>query len=311
MNTVAILLSTYNGEKYILDQLRSLENQSYLDFDLYIRDDASSDNTVTLIKQFQSQSNLSIIFLPTEINLGAKDSFAYLLKHSIQHLQYEYFMFCDQDDVWLPKKIELTLKKILEVEKFSLNTPLLIHTNLKVVNTNLDILSNSYWHYQHIDPSKDALNQLLLQNTITGCTVMINKKLANLVFLIPHNVIMHDWWLGLVAASFGQIHHIDTPTMLYRQHSNNDTGATSFNFNTILKKFQNLSNINLNKYIIQAEELLSHYSEDLNTEQKELLEAFIYTRNQLWIQSKQTLLKYKILKQDIFRNIGLLLCKNR
>ena len=308
MHQVDILLSTYNGAIFLSEQIDSILNQSYTDWKLIIRDDSSTDKTKEVLQTYQNRYPKKIVVQKnSDENLGVILNFSKLLESS----SAPYIMFCDQDDVWLPEKVELTLKKMIEVEKSNPNTPLLIHTDLRVVNTNLGILSNSYWSYQGIDPEYDTLNRLLVQNVITGCTVMINKKLADIALPIPDKAIMHDWWLGLVAASFGQVHHIDTPTMLYRQHANNDTGATSFNLHTILKKLQNLSNINLEKYTVQAELLLSRYSEDLKPEQKTLLEAFIATKNQSWIKSKQTLVKYKILKQDIFRNIGLLLCKNK
>jgi len=308
MHQVDILLSTYNGAIFLSEQIDSILNQSYTDWKLIIRDDSSTDKTKEVLQTYQNRYPKKIVVQKnSDENLGVTLNFSKLLESS----SAPYIMFCDQDDVWLPEKVELTLKKMIEVEKSNPDTPLLIHTDLKVVNTNLDILSDSYWSYQGLDPEYDILNRLLVQNVITGCTVMINKKLADIALPIPDKAIMHDWWLGLVAASFGQVHHIDIPTMLYRQHANNDTGATSFNLHTILKKLQNLSNINLEKYTVQAELLLSRYSEDLKPEQKTLLEAFIATKNQSWIKSKQTLVKYKILKQDIFRNIGLLLCKNK
>ena len=304
MHHISILLGTYNGASFLSEQIDSVLNQSHSNWRLIIRDDGSTDTTKEILHDYRSKYPEKIMIVDSNGNLGVISNFSRLLESS----QASYIMFCDQDDVWLPDKIELTLKKMQEIEKSNPNIPLLIHTDLKVVNRDLDILNDSYWGYQGIDPQYDTLNRLLVQNVITGCTVLINKKLADLTLPIPNEVIMHDWWLGLVATSFGQIHHINTPTMLYRQHANNDTGATSFNFKTILKKLQNLSNINLEKYTVQSELLLSRYSKDLRPEQKELLEAFIDTKNQSWLQSKQTLVKYKILKQGYIRNIGLFLC---
>lgn len=306
MNQVDILLGTYNGESFLSEQINSIINQNHTDWKLIIHDDNSTDNTVSIIHQYVEDYPNKIIFLNDNISFGnALENFSYLLEHT----KASYIMFCDQDDVWLPNKIEITLVKIKETKKEFPDMPVLVHTDLKVVNSDLNILSDSYWSYQGIDPDYDTLNRLLVQNVITGCTVMINKKLADMALPIPKGAIMHDWWLGLVASSVGKIVYIDTATMLYRQHANNDTGATRFNLSAILKQWKNLSYIDLKKYTVQAEELLSKYEENLNDEQKELLKAFISTDKQSWIQSKQTLLKYKILKQGIFRNIGLLLCR--
>lgn len=308
MNQVDILLGTYNGATFLVEQIDSILNQSFTDWKLIIRDDGSSDGTTEILLDYQSKYPKKILVLEnTSENLGVILNFSKLLEAS----HAPYIMFCDQDDIWLPEKVELTLTKMLAIEKLNPKIPLLVHTDLKVVDKNLDILSDSYWSYQGIDPGYDTLNRLLIQNVITGCTVMINKQLAHLALPIPNKVIMHDWWLGLVASSSGQIHHLKLPTVLYRQHDNNDTGATSFNLNTILTQLQNLSNLNLHKYILQAKSLLSRYETTLNNEQKELLKAFICIEGQSWIKGKLSLIKYKILKQDIFRNLGLMFSKNK
>ena len=308
MHQVDILLGTYNGAIFLSEQIDSIINQSFTDWKLIIRDDGSTDGTTEILLDYQSKYPKKITVLEHgHENIGVILNFSKLLEAS----NAPYIMFCDQDDIWLAEKVELTLKEMLTIEKSNPNIPLLVHTDLKVVNTSLDILSNSYWSYQGINPDYDTFNRLLIQNVITGCTVMINRKLATLALPIPNEVIMHDWWLGLVASSFGQIHHLNTPTILYRQHDNNDTGATSFNLNTILTQLQNLSKVNLHKYILQAKPLLSRYETILNSEQKEILEAFIDIEKQSWIKGKLTLVKYKILKQDMIRNLGLMFSKNR
>ncbi|MEA3456076.1 MAG: glycosyltransferase family 2 protein [Campylobacterota bacterium] len=309
MNTIAILLTTYNGEKYITELLVSLENQSDNSFDLFIRDDGSTDRTIERILSFQSDSNLSIILLPKGENIGASQNFAYLLQHALKYEQYLYLMFCDQDDVWLPDKIEQTQNAMSEKEKNYPATPLLIHTDLQVVDENLGLIDNSYWSYQSLDPDYDSLNRLLIQNVITGCTIMINRALAEIALPIPKEAIMHDWWLGLVAASLGRIESLPQSTIKYRQHGANDIGASAFNISTIFDKAHTLFTFSLDKYTIQANSFLSHYSDSLDAEQKRTLEAFISIETLPWHKGKMVLLKYRFLKQHWIRNIGLLLCK--
>lgn len=309
VNTIAILLTTYNGERYITELLASLENQSNHSFDLFIRDDGSTDRTIERILAFQSHSNISITLLPKGENIGASQNFAYLLQYALRHEQYCYFMFCDQDDVWFPNKIEQTLNAMIEAETSNPFTPLLIHTDLQVVNENLDLIHNSYWSYQNIDPGYDRLNRLLIQNVITGCTVMINRVLAEISLPIPKDAIMHDWWLGLTAASLGKIESLPQSTIKYRQHSANDIGASAFDLSTILDKANRLFSFSLDKYTIQANSFLSHYSDKLSAEQKKILEAFISIETVPWYKGKMILLKYRFLKQHWIRNIGLLICK--
>ena len=309
MNTIAILLTTYNGEKYITELLASLENQSNSAFDLFIRDDGSTDRTIERILAFQSHSDLSIMLLPKGENIGASQNFAYLLQYALGHEQYRYFMFCDQDDVWLPYKIEQTLNAMIEAEISNPFTPLLVHTDLQVVDENLDLIYNSYWSYQNIDPAYDRLNHLLIQNVITGCTVMINRTLAEITLPIPKDAIMHDWWLGLIATSLGKIESLQQSTVKYRQHSANDIGASAFDLSTILDKANMLFTFSLDKYTIQANSFLSQHADRLSAEQKKMLEAFISIETLPWYKGKMILLKYRFLKQHWIRNIGLLICK--
>ncbi len=128
----------------------------------------------------------------------------------------EYIMFCDQDDVWKNDKIEKTLAKMQSMEQTYPHRPILIHSDLSVVDRELHLLHKSYWIYQHIDPSKDAINRLIFHNTVTGCTMMINRKLAQKAKVIPDEAIMHDWWIVMVASVFGHIGYIDEPLIFYR-----------------------------------------------------------------------------------------------
>jgi len=236
MPKVALLLSTYNGEKYLKQQLDSLQDQTHKEIGIIARDDGSCDATVEILKLY------GIKMLEAMHNLGAKENFSTLLDYALGESGTEYFMFCDQDDVWHPDKVEKTYVKMQELESFyGKNTPLLIHGNLTVVDKDLEIIAPSFWDYQHIDPFQGSSNRLLLQNVVTGCTMMINRALAEKVKHIPQEAIMHDWWIAMVASAFGKIAFIDEPLMLYRQHSKNDTGAKQYGLKYFFKKFfQNL-----------------------------------------------------------------------
>lgn len=311
MNNIAILLSTYNGEAYILDQLESLENQSYLNFDLYIRDDASKDNTLALIKQFQSRSSLSIILLPTDKNLGARDSFQCLLKYSIQSQEYGYLMFCDQDDVWFKDKVLESYEKIQSFDNPL--EPLLIYTDLQVVDENLYILGDSLWHDFNLDPNKKSLNYLAMQCNITGCTMIFNRKLAELSLPFTSDTIMHDYWIALVASGMGQVNYLNKSTIAYRQHGSNVSGgADKFNFTYISQKALKIFNADefyqvLGRQIIQSKSFLLQYRDQLSNENIEILEAISALESVSLIKRIALVIKYKLYKHGIIRNIGLFL----
>lgn len=310
MSKISILLSTYNGEKYIKEQLDSLFSQTYKNFEIIVRDDESSDKTLEILKSYDVKIIESIE------NLGAKKSFSTLLEYALHNGDSDYFMFCDQDDIWNDDKIEKTLIKMQNLEKKYGNIPLLVHTDLEVVDENLKTISNSMWEYEYILPQCNRLNRLLIQNTITGCTMMINRKLAKKSFDIPAEAIMHDWWIGLVASYFGKIGYINTSTIKYRQHGNNTIGAKGFQINIlrhtlslmkslIFKDITYLNHIQIN--IVQAKAFLEQFRNELDDKTIKMLEEFIALEQKSWSQKRTILLKYKLLKQGFIRNAGLFL----
>ena len=302
MSKISILLSTYNGEKYLRAQLDSLFSQSYKNFKLIARDDGSSDKSLEILKYYD------IELLPGNENIGVKSSFETLLKYAFENSDAKYFMFCDQDDIWNQDKIEKTLKKMLELENlYGDNIPLLVHTDLEVVNENLETLSSSMWKSEHINPKANTLNKLLIQNTITGCTMMINRNLAIKSLSISSKAIMHDWWIGLVATTFGKIGFIEESTMKYRQHGKSDTGAKTYDYKFIINKLKKLGDINVDKNISQAKEFLEDYKEELDEESKIILEDFSSIKEKPYLQRVSIILKYRLFKYGIIRNIGLLL----
>jgi glycosyltransferase involved in cell wall biosynthesis len=305
-NKILILLSTYNGEKYLIQQLNSLYNQTYRNLKIIARDDNSLDGTLNILKSY----NIEII--PSNKNIGAKKSFSILLEYALNNTDSEYFMFCDQDDIWNNNKIEKTLNKIQELECLYKKIPLLIHTDLEIVNKKLDTINKSMWDYEYINPNNNKLNNLLLQNTATGCTMMINRQLANLSLPIPDNCIMHDWWIALVASKFGKIGFISEPTIKYRQHEDNDTGAKRFGYIMAIKKAYSIifskNRYNyLSKHILQSESFLLHYRTKLDNNTKSILGDFSNIKNKSFFQKRKIIIKNKFFKTGLIKNIGLLI----
>ncbi len=221
--SVDILLATYNGQEYLAEQINSILAQSYQDWQLLIRDDESSDDTLSIIKEYLSTYSSKIkIIEDNDHHLGAKFNFQRLLEYSTA----EYIMFCDQDDVWLKQKIEVTLKAMRAAEKNYPNKSIMVHSDLIVVDENLKKIADSKWAYEKIWPRKnDDLNRIISQNVATGCTIMINKRAKNVSLPIPKDAIMHDWWIAIKVAEHGKIIHITDKLVLYRQHPDNLVGA--------------------------------------------------------------------------------------
>lgn len=224
---IAILLATYNGEKYISEQIDSILEQTDKDWMLYIHDDGSKDRTVDILEKYVKQYPEQIAIVEGASTGGAKQNFFYLFSQ----VEAPYYMCCDQDDVWLPEKIEVTKKEMTHLEKGDEQLPCLVFTELKVVDESLNIISDKMSQYQGLDCNKLSLNRALIQNVVTGCTMMVNRVLRDELMKVTDytDVLMHDWWAMLVATRFGKVSFVETATILYRQHGNNGVGAQNSN----------------------------------------------------------------------------------
>lgn len=223
---IAILMATYNGEKYICQQIDSILSQTCTDWELYIHDDGSTDNTIAVVESYVEKYPDKIHLIDGKSTGGAKYNFFYMFGQ----VEAPYYMTCDQDDVWLEKKIELTYDKMLAIEDKA-DVPCLVYTELRVVDSKLNTIADTMSEYQSLDCHKRTINQFILQNSVTGCTMMVNMALRDKMLHITDidNTIMHDWWAALVAAQFGKTAFIDEPTILYRQHGDNSLGALGIN----------------------------------------------------------------------------------
>lgn len=217
---VNILLSTYNGEQFLREQIESIRQQTFTTWNLLIRDDGSSDETLAIIADYQARDErIRLIDEKSPQNLGVIKSFHRLLTHEIA----DYYFFCDQDDIWLEDKLTLCLEK---AKSYKSTCPLLIYTDLTVVDQSLTVIYESMIKTQSHHPNT-KLCQELTENTVTGGTAMINHALAKL-WTVTDKIIMHDWYLALLASACGKLVFLDQTTELYRQHNNNVLGARTW-----------------------------------------------------------------------------------
>lgn len=302
---IVILLSTYNGESFLEQQLDSLLNQTYKEWLCLIRDDGSSDSTMDILNEYTNKYPEKFIIIDNmNQNLRPCQSFMKLLDGAPSAA---YFMFCDQDDVWEQQKIELTINEMKKAEnRYGDRVPILVHSDLEVVNENLETLAKSMKSLRKSNCNFNTINNLILQNNITGCTVMINGKLKEKVSRLPENAVMHDWWLGLIASCFGEIIYIEETLIKYRQHSKNSVGAKGFGPVKVLEKILGLKSKSvMNKYIVyinsiigQSNEFLDVYKEQLKLEDREVLIAIKRLREENYFQRIRTLSKLNINAQN-------------
>lgn len=296
-----ILLATYNGEKYIEKQLRSLLEQSYKNIKIYVSDDASTDGTVDIIKKYQKDHGDKIYLKVNSKNYGnACDNFFSLLPMT----KGDVIFFCDQDDIWKKTKVERTLKEFENV-----SSPLLVHTDLTVIDENDRVLYPSMIGTQKINIKRKDINFLLAQNNVTGCSSAINRALAD-ILKKPEGIPVHDWWIAVTASLFGDIKYISFPTIYYRSHAHNLCGPKDMSSGKYIlsriKEYKRNRNIAFLTYSLAAQ-LLKKYGNKLKGKDKKMLEDIASLSRKNKIVRIRVLKKYRIFKNGIVRRVGQLM----
>lgn len=262
LKRVVVLMSTYNGEKYLKEQIESiLKQEGKFKLDLWVRDDGSTDRTKYILDEYAQRGDL-IWYVGK--NVGSAQSFMKLVANCTG---YDYYAFADQDDVWNPDKLDRGIKKIENCKKAAL-----YFSNARLVDAELnDIGRNVYKKIPRID-----FYTLSCAGGILGCTIIINEKLVKLLRneIIPKEIVMHDFYIALVCKSLGgDILYEDEVTMRYRQHGTNVIGVPyglkraikSRIRDIVIKPTVSISN--------QAEEVLRIYGNKMFLEKRKWLQA--------------------------------------
>ncbi len=218
--SILVLMSVYNGEKYLREQLDSILQQDYSDVAILARDDASGDTSTGILKQYATERD-EVKWYSGE-NCGAWKSFMDLVKAA--PLEYDYYAFADQDDVWLPNKIRVAVERLQEMgQKYGKDIPLQYGSNITPVNEKLEKIDTGI----DLNNYNASFGSAMVQGITSGLTCVFNKaallrmqQAANVEFMI-----MHDWWLYLVVSCFGKVYYDNNSHVLYRQHGKNVCGA--------------------------------------------------------------------------------------
>lgn len=306
--TVLILLASYNGGSYIRQMIDSVLNQDYPHIRLILSDDGSSDGTPEILEQYAKLYPDTVAHYRSGMHFGnAQKHFMHLLK---TFHEAPYIMFCDQDDIWHSDKVSKTLALMRKTETDP-SVPTMVHTDLRVVDQDLQMIAPSFCSHSGLDGNRLSLNELLVQNVVTGCTMMINRALAELSCRVEDadSLLMHDWWIAMVASAFGKAAFLNESTIDYRQHGKNAVGAK--NVRSVSYLLSRLRANSMRQTLIngaeQASVFFDTYSDLLTQKQAALIRAFIATKDQSLIRRDLTFIKFKLLKSGILRKAGQLL----
>lgn len=304
---IDILLSTYNGERFIRDFIASLAKQSCRDFELLIRDDGSDDDTVRILESCLAGTGIAARFVTSSAgHVGVVRSFGELLPES----RNPYVMFADQDDVWHPEKVAEMLNLMRDAErKWGEKTPLLLHSDLRVCGEHGESIADSFIRYQKLSPENDKLSDLLVQNHVTGCATMINSALKELVRLpFPPGAICHDWYLAILAAATGRIVFSETPYVDYRQHDANVYGSPEYSLRgcaALFRSGREALNHRLALTQAQARDFLGQYGDLLSPADRTTVASWGDIGNRGKLGRIAACLKFGFRKNTVARTLGM------
>lgn len=288
-------MATYNGVEYIREQIDSILVQTYPNIELIIADDGSSDGTITLLRSYE-QNNKNVKVFLNESRLGFVKNFEYLLNKSVGN----YFALSDQDDIWEPQKIEVMMKSMRDKEKGFPNVPVMVHSDLKMIDENGTLLFHSYSRQRnyHFSKIKD-IPSMISRGGVMGNTILMNEKLRQLVLPFDPNVVHHDYWISVINEIFGCRVSLKETLVRYRIHRNNTSDKMH-----LLKKNRR---IKLNKLLPYQDNnryevlkgIFGRYS--ISKEDKRPIIIFIqYLRAQGgWIKLYPTMFKEGFFKNNI------------
>lgn len=282
MAKVEILMATYNGEKYVREQIDSILLQSFDDFHVTISDDYSSDSTYSILKSYEEMTPAKIKVIRPPHRFGnARDHFFYLLKT----IDADYYFFSDQDDVWFGNKLVLFLDAFREAESsYGKDFPLLVFSDQTPTDSQLNPLSESLMEYQKQNPNIKSYKELIFQNVVTGGAMALNRKLRDLSLLCNDTTktIMHDHWIAIVAALFGKCNYLNSSTSYYRQHGGNEVGAKNVRqLRYIIRKMLHfrLLREKIQRDKMQAETIYYTYNKEISEGDKDFLLAYAKKRS--------------------------------
>jgi glycosyltransferase involved in cell wall biosynthesis len=311
---VDIIGTLYNGAAYLPELLGSLQAQTHRDWRLWLRDDGSTDATVDVVRATAALDPRLTLLPDDGTRRGAVAGFGWLLERV--PADASYVMCADQDDLWLPTKIARTLAAMRAAESAAPG-PVLVHTDMTVVDAQLRVIADSFWRYSGMDPEPVSLRRVIVQNVATGATAMLNRPLRALVGALPADAVFQDWWFACVAAAFGRVVALRESTMLYRQHGANAVGAEEvsrprwFELPAAARRAMARTALlhgQIDRTARQADAFLARYGAQLGERDRRFLAAYARLPARTGLRRKLEVARLRLRPEHgLWRNLGVLL----
>lgn len=303
---IHIVLATYNGERFIREQLDSILEGTMDDFSIEVCDDGSADRTLEIVREYAEKYECIRIH-ENEKNLGYARNFIEGIKRS----RSPYIMLCDQDDIWKPDKITRTLEamKTLEQEcRHGEEYPLLVFTDAMNYEDGTGRELGSFHQNSRLNVEKTDPAHLLMENKCIGCTVMVNAAVVPYLETVPEEIRVHDWWLALICSCFGKIHYLPETTLQYRQHHGNMIGGSGF-FAYMKNRILNLrkQRVALEQTFVQGKAFYLLFRDRLGEKEKETVQAFSRMEEAGPLRRRWYVVRFGFCKSGLMRNVALFL----
>lgn len=321
---VCVIMATYNGEKYLRSQVESILGGTYKNVVLRVFDDGSTDGTMELLEELSKEYPTQLFYKQNTGNLGCVKNF---LQGAVE-TDSDYYMFSDQDDVWMEDKIERTLRQMKRAEHRGIaedaekqvaqneqtapdgqnvqTVPVAVFTDAIVVDESLKQLHPSFHRQSRLDMEKLDFPHLLMENKVIGCTLMFNRALQQKLTILPEEIKWHDWWVGLIASSMGVLSYLPEPTMYYRQHERNVIGNMGFG-SYVGNRLKSLGRqrTSLRENCQQGQAFFGVYNDILSKETRKELYLFANLCKINFVRRRYVAFHHGFLKSGILRNAGI------
>jgi glycosyltransferase involved in cell wall biosynthesis len=299
-----VILAVWNGERYLPAMLDSLLGQTTRDFNVLVRDDGSRDGSLDILEKYKPKFEGRLGVIAGEPSGSATTNFGILMRET----KADYMLFADQDDVWKPEKVELTLRSLKEAEvKYGKSTPIYFATDIAVVNNDLELISPSYWKWKRLKPSMmSKLSQSLICVPIQGMASGMNRALLDLANPVAEKAISHDWWAQLIAAAMGKVICDPTVTALYRVHSQNFSAPKPVGVIPYLKLGLGASFLRrgLGRRVEQANALADALGGKMPPDKLKIIRRFTRLQSQGFLRRRWTLVSGNYLYHDFVRSVA-------
>lgn len=287
---ITVVMATYNGANYIAAQIDSILGQTLVPDEIIVCDDASSDETITILKKYQERGQIQLY--QNQVNIGVVANFKKAVSLAKEGND---IAFSDQDDIWLPNKLEILSAAMGEIVKN--DQPCLVYSDLVLVDRNLKQINASFWNELNHQHHQHCFSTLLFGNFVTGCSVLINQSMRSYLLAMPNENILHDVWMAFIGYGLGNVRAISKPLVLYRQHEKNlnyqEGSVKKIKWQQRTQKLRML--ITKNQYLQEefliAAQFLQQYHSHLSVDKRAALQNFIGLKHKFFFQKHIALKK--------------------